>query len=35
MFAGHCIDVFTAAINLLPYAVPYEDGVMPCLFYEK
>uniref|UniRef100_A0A6N2KW28 Glutamate receptor n=1 Tax=Salix viminalis TaxID=40686 RepID=A0A6N2KW28_SALVM len=31
-FAGYCIDVFTAAINLLPYAVPYKlipygDGV--------
>ncbi|OWM81169.1 hypothetical protein CDL15_Pgr007200 [Punica granatum] len=23
-FKGLCIDVFTAAINLLPYAVPYE-----------
>ncbi|KAE8707179.1 Glutamate receptor 3.1 [Hibiscus syriacus] len=21
---GHCIDVFTAALNLLPYAVPYK-----------
>jgi ionotropic glutamate receptor len=27
MFAGYCIDVFTAAINLLPYAVPCGDGV--------
>ncbi|KAF9678613.1 hypothetical protein SADUNF_Sadunf07G0052700 [Salix dunnii] len=32
MFSGYCIDVFTAAINLLPYAVPYKlipygDGV--------
>lgn len=35
MFAGHCIDVFTAAINLLPYAVPYGDGVTTCLFLEK
>ncbi|KAI3462302.1 hypothetical protein Pfo_018965 [Paulownia fortunei] len=24
MFTGHCIDVFLAAINLLPYAVPYQ-----------
>ncbi|XP_022884646.1 glutamate receptor 3.6 [Olea europaea var. sylvestris] len=24
MFTGYCIDVFTAAINLLPYAVPYK-----------
>ncbi|CAK9156296.1 unnamed protein product [Ilex paraguariensis] len=24
MFKGYCIDVFTAAINLLPYAVPYK-----------
>ncbi|XP_043711032.1 glutamate receptor 3.3-like [Telopea speciosissima] len=24
IFKGFCIDVFTAAINLLPYAVPYE-----------
>lgn len=23
-FTGYCIDVFTAAINLLPYAVPYK-----------
>ncbi|GAV81549.1 Lig_chan domain-containing protein/SBP_bac_3 domain-containing protein/ANF_receptor domain-containing protein [Cephalotus follicularis] len=23
-FSGYCIDVFTAALNLLPYAVPYE-----------
>ncbi|CAI9786502.1 unnamed protein product [Fraxinus pennsylvanica] len=23
-FKGFCIDVFTAAINLLPYAVPYQ-----------
>ena len=23
MFNGYCIDVFTAALNLLPYAVPY------------
>ncbi|XP_023518022.1 glutamate receptor 3.6-like isoform X1 [Cucurbita pepo subsp. pepo] len=32
MFSGYCIDVFTAAINLLPYTVPYKliaygDGV--------
>uniref|UniRef100_A0A2P2JYM2 Glutamate receptor n=1 Tax=Rhizophora mucronata TaxID=61149 RepID=A0A2P2JYM2_RHIMU len=32
MFTGYSIDVFTAAINLLPYAVPYKlipfgDGV--------
>jgi ionotropic glutamate receptor len=32
MFTGYCIDVFTAAINLLPYAVPYKlipygDGI--------
>ncbi|CAN1354572.1 Glutamate receptor 3.6 [Linum perenne] len=32
MFKGYCIDVFTAAVNLLPYAVPYKlipfgDGV--------
>ncbi|KAK1410533.1 hypothetical protein QVD17_37070 [Tagetes erecta] len=31
-FKGYCIDVFTAAVNLLPYAVPYKfqsygDGV--------
>ncbi|XP_059644990.1 glutamate receptor 3.6-like isoform X2 [Cornus florida] len=24
MFTGYCIDVFTAALNLLPYAVPYK-----------
>ncbi|KAK2988212.1 hypothetical protein RJ640_020694 [Escallonia rubra] len=24
MFKGFCIDVFTAAVNLLPYAVPYQ-----------
>lgn len=24
MFKGFCIDVFTAAVSLLPYAVPYE-----------
>lgn len=24
MFTGFCIDVFTAALNLLPYAVPYK-----------
>lgn len=24
MFKGFCIDVFTAAINLVPYAVPYR-----------
>ncbi|XP_044474721.1 glutamate receptor 3.3-like isoform X1 [Mangifera indica] len=24
MFHGFCIDVFTAAVNLLPYAVPYQ-----------
>lgn len=23
-FSGYCIDVFTAALNLLPYAVPYK-----------
>lgn len=23
-FTGYCIDVFTAALNLLPYAVPYK-----------
>ncbi|GAB2282904.1 hypothetical protein Dimus_017439 [Dionaea muscipula] len=23
-FTGYCIDVFTAAVELLPYAVPYE-----------
>ncbi|KAG7968835.1 hypothetical protein I3843_07G001300 [Carya illinoinensis] len=23
-FKGYCIDVFTAAVNLLPYAVPYK-----------
>lgn len=23
-FTGYCIDVFTAAVNLLPYAVPYK-----------
>ncbi|KAI9073699.1 hypothetical protein K1719_044363 [Acacia pycnantha] len=23
-FKGYCIDVFTAAVNLLPYAVPYS-----------
>ncbi|PSS36596.1 Glutamate receptor 3.6 like [Actinidia chinensis var. chinensis] len=32
MFKGYCIDVFTAALNLLPYAVPYTlipfgDGI--------
>ncbi|KDP43782.1 hypothetical protein JCGZ_22409 [Jatropha curcas] len=32
MFSGYCIDVFTAAANLLPYAVPYKlipfgDGI--------
>lgn len=32
MFTGYCIDVFTAALNLLPYAVPYKlipfgDGI--------
>ncbi|XP_058187653.1 glutamate receptor 3.6-like isoform X1 [Rhododendron vialii] len=32
MFKGYCIDVFTAAVNLLPYALPYKlipfgDGV--------
>ncbi|KAF5960849.1 hypothetical protein HYC85_002058 [Camellia sinensis] len=31
-FKGYCIDVFTAAVNLLPYAVPYKlipfgDGI--------
>ncbi|KAJ0550089.1 putative periplasmic binding protein-like I [Helianthus annuus] len=31
-FKGYCIDVFTSAVNLLPYAVPYKfqsygDGV--------
>ncbi|GFY87747.1 glutamate receptor 3.6 [Actinidia rufa] len=24
MFKGYCIDVFTASLNLLPYAVPYK-----------
>lgn len=24
MVSGYCIDVFTAALNLLPYAVPYK-----------
>ncbi|RDX62381.1 Glutamate receptor 3.3, partial [Mucuna pruriens] len=24
MFGGYCIDVFTAALNLLPYPVPYK-----------
>ncbi|KAK3224175.1 hypothetical protein Dsin_011200 [Dipteronia sinensis] len=24
MFQGYCIDVFTAALNLLPYAVPHK-----------
>ncbi|KAK2975682.1 hypothetical protein RJ640_027785 [Escallonia rubra] len=24
MFKGYCIDVFTAALSLLPYAVPYK-----------
>lgn len=24
MFSGYCVDVFTAAINILPYAVPYK-----------
>ncbi|XP_076955605.1 glutamate receptor 3.6-like isoform X1 [Bidens hawaiensis] len=24
MYKGYCIDVFTSAINLLPYAVPYK-----------
>ncbi|KAJ9146848.1 hypothetical protein P3X46_029069 [Hevea brasiliensis] len=24
VFSGYCIDVFTAAANLLPYAVPYK-----------
>ncbi|KAM4129097.1 hypothetical protein ACJW30_02G218700 [Castanea mollissima] len=32
LFKGYCIDVFTAALNLLPYAVPYKlfafgDGI--------
>ncbi|KAK6924583.1 Solute-binding protein family 3/N-terminal domain of MltF [Dillenia turbinata] len=32
MFKGYCIDVFTAALNYLPYAVPYKlmpfgDGI--------
>lgn len=32
MFKGYCIDVFTAAVNLLPYALPYKlipfgDGI--------
>lgn len=32
LFTGYCIDVFTAALNLLPYAVPYKlvpfgDGI--------
>ncbi|XP_065855573.1 glutamate receptor 3.6-like [Euphorbia lathyris] len=24
MFAGYCIDVFTAAVNFLPYSLPYK-----------
>ncbi|KAJ0753652.1 putative periplasmic binding protein-like I [Helianthus annuus] len=24
MYEGYCIDVFTSAVNLLPYAVPYK-----------
>ncbi|KAI8536765.1 hypothetical protein RHMOL_Rhmol10G0282000 [Rhododendron molle] len=24
MFKGYCIDIFTAAVNLLPYALPYK-----------
>lgn len=24
VISGFCIDVFTAALNLLPYAVPYK-----------
>jgi len=24
MFTGYCIDVFTAAIELLPYSVPFK-----------
>ncbi|KAK1432477.1 hypothetical protein QVD17_09374 [Tagetes erecta] len=24
MYKGYCIDVFTSAVNLLPYAVPYK-----------
>ncbi|KAL8251540.1 hypothetical protein R6Q59_035233 [Mikania micrantha] len=24
MYRGYCIDVFTSAVNLLPYAVPYK-----------
>ena len=24
IFKGYCIDVFTAALSLLPYAVPYK-----------
>lgn len=24
LFSGYCVDVFTAAINMLPYAVPYK-----------
>ncbi|KAI3515041.1 hypothetical protein L1887_13790 [Cichorium endivia] len=24
LYKGHCIDVFTSAINILPYAVPYK-----------
>ncbi|KAJ9670961.1 hypothetical protein PVL29_027106 [Vitis rotundifolia] len=32
MFKGYCVDVFTAALSLLPYAVPYKlvpfgDGI--------
>ncbi|KAI3519088.1 hypothetical protein L1887_08103 [Cichorium endivia] len=32
VFKGYCIDVFTSAVNLLPYAVPYKfesygDGI--------
>ena len=24
LFSGYCIDVFTAALDLLPYKVPYK-----------
>lgn len=24
MFGGYCVDVFTAALELLPYPVPYK-----------
>ncbi|KAL5818923.1 hypothetical protein ACOSQ4_022765 [Xanthoceras sorbifolium] len=39
MFSGYCIDVFTAALNLLPYGVPYKliafgDGHNNPKFYD-